>query len=138
MMINWGFFVVKKLGFLEQIVWADFVEVWVDFWKCVLCILDDFGKCWCEWSDNYGFMQVKCEHVLLHTKCLISCLYEIFGFDSLFLICFKSGGFNVRNFLKLSWQIWVSCNAWFLINYRKIVLGWNFCGTLYTYRGIFP
>ena len=115
MMINWGFFVVKKLGFLEQIVWADFVEVWVDFWKCVLCIFDDFGKCGCEWSDNYEFMQVKFEHVLLHTKCLISCLYEIFGFDSLFLICFKSGGFNVskfsnnlsqpynyRNFLKLS------------------------------------
>ena len=62
------------------------------FWKCVLCILDDFGKCGCEWSDNYGFMQVKCEHVLLHTKCLINCLYEIFGFDSLFLICFKFGG----------------------------------------------
>ena len=64
----------------------------------VLCILDDFGKCGCEWSDNYEFMQVKCEHVLLHTKCLKSCLYEIFRFDSLLLICFKSGGFNVSKF----------------------------------------
>ena len=82
---------VKNLGFLELI-------VWVDFWKCVLCIFYDFGKCGCKWSDNYGFKQVKCEHVLLHTKCLISCLYEIFGFDSLFLICFKSGGFNVSKF----------------------------------------
>ena len=45
-----------------------------------------------------NFMQVKCEHVLLHTKCLISCLYEIFGFDFLFLICFKFGGFNVSKF----------------------------------------
>ena len=98
MMIIWGFFVVKNLGFLEQIVWVDFVEVWVDFWKCVLCILDDFGKCGCEWSDNYEFMQVKCEHVLLHTKCWIYCLYEIFGFDSLFLICFKNVGFNVSKF----------------------------------------
>ena len=89
---------VKNLGFLEQIMWVDFVEVWVDLWKFVLFILDDFGKCGCEWSDNYEFMQVKCEYVLLHTMCLISCLYEIFGFDSLFLICFKYGGFNVSKF----------------------------------------
>ena len=40
----------------------------------------------------------KCEHVRLHTECLISCLYDIFGFDSLFLICFKFGGFNVSKF----------------------------------------
>ena len=98
MMIIWGFFVVKNLGFLEQNVWVVFVEVWVDFWKFVLCIFDDFGICGCEWSDNYEFMQVKCEYVLLHTKCLISCLYEIFGFDSLFLIYFKSGGFNVSKY----------------------------------------
>ena len=45
MMIIWGFFVVKNLGFLEQNVGAVLVEVWVDFWKCVLCILNDFGKC---------------------------------------------------------------------------------------------
>ena len=31
MMIIWGFFVVKNLGFLEQNVWVVFVEVWVDF-----------------------------------------------------------------------------------------------------------
>ena len=55
------------------------MEVWVDFWKCVPYILNDFGICGCEWSDNYEFMQVKCEHVPLHIKCLISCLYEILG-----------------------------------------------------------
>ena len=32
MMINWGFFVAKNLGFLEQNVWIVFGEVWVDFW----------------------------------------------------------------------------------------------------------
>ena len=31
MMIIWGFFVVKNLGFLVQNVWVVFVEVWVGF-----------------------------------------------------------------------------------------------------------
>ena len=96
MMIIWGFFVVKNLGFLVQNVWVVFVEVWVDFGSVFFAFL--MTLTYVGVSGVITTNLCKCEYVLLHTKCLISCLYEDFGFDSLFLICFKFCGFNVSKF----------------------------------------
>ena len=96
MMIIWGFFVVKDLGFLEQtcglFLWK-FGLIFRSVFFAFLMTLAYVGV-----SGVITTNLCKCEYVLLHTKCLISCLYEDFGFDSLFLICFKSGGFNVSKF----------------------------------------
>ena len=72
----------------------------VDFWKCVSSHLNDFGKCECEWSVNFEFLKLECEHVFFFFAYLVFDKLFIwdFEFDSLFLICFKSGGFNVNEF----------------------------------------
>ena len=97
---------VFKGWFARSTIWVFLLHMlmWVDFWKCVLRILNDFGKCGCEWSDNYEFMQVKCEHVLFAYQVFDKLFIWDFWFDSFFLIYFKSCAFNRSN----SQIIWAS------------------------------
>ena len=144
------------MGFLVKNVWVVFVEVWVDFGSvffaflmtltyvnagiclsCAKCLINCLYELW-DWISWLMLWWLLYEIV----GCIPSC-HHVLKHVALKLIKSKSFWHSIKIIVilfwncKCPWQIWVSRNAWFLINYRKIVLGWIFCGTLYTYKGMF-